>query len=525
MSKRLFLMLILLIIALPSTLYAVGMGNYGGMGGIGAMVNKINIQTRTVGTVVFSHNIHGTKCNACHPKLFKKKSNSNHVSMKVMERGKSCGACHNGRKAFNVTGDCAKCHAGDIVFKDKSIGNVTFPHSVHIEMLEGCDSCHPDLYKAQRGTNKATMEAMENGESCGACHDGSDAFGVAVTSDCVRCHAGDITFKNKNIGNITFPHSVHIEMLEGCDSCHPDPFKAKQGANKATMKAMENGESCGACHDGSDAFGVASTGDCTRCHAGDIIFKDDGLGDVTFPHSVHIEMLDGCDSCHPDLIEPKRGANNATMKDMENSKSCGACHNGSDAFGVTEDCESCHEGGVTVDKINIQTPTVGTVVFSHNSHASKCNRCHPKLNIKKNNSSHVEEIVYHGSSCNKCHPKPVIKKNNSNHVSMKVMESGKSCGICHNGKHAFSVAANCAKCHAGDILFKDEDAGDVTFPHSVHIEMFEGCDSCHPDLYKAMRGANKATMEDMENGESCGACHDGSGAFGVAEDCESCHDM
>jgi c(7)-type cytochrome triheme protein len=52
-----------------------------------------------------------------------------------------------------------------------------------------------------------------------------------------------------------------------------------------------------------------------------------------------------------------------------------------------------------------------------------------------------------------------------------------------------------------------------------------GCDECHPDLFKARRGANKATMEDMESGKSCGACHDGDAAFSVAEDCESCHEM
>ncbi len=107
------------------------------------------------------------------------------------------------------------------------------------------------------------------------------------------------------------------------------------------------------------------------------------------------------------------------------------------------------------------------------------------------------------------------------------MGDGESCGACHDGSSAFGVAdtGECSKCHAGDILYKDEENGNVTFPHSVHIEALEGCDSCHPDLFKAQRGANKATMEDMEGGASCGACHDGSSAFSVAEDCESCHVM
>jgi c(7)-type cytochrome triheme protein len=258
MPKRWFLIVILLMIALPSALYAVGMGE------MGKLVDKVYIQTKTVGQVLFSHRKHGTNCNGCHPKLFKKKSNSNHVIMKAMERGQSCGACHNGRRAFAVNGDCDKCHAGDIIFKDKNIGNISFSHSIHIEMLDGCDSCHPDLFKAKQGANKATMKDMGNGESCGACHDGSSAFSVAATSDCDKCHAGDILFKDEDAGNVTFPHSTHIALLGGCNDCHPDLFKAQRGANKATMEDMEDGKSCGACHDGSSAFSVAE--DCESCH-------------------------------------------------------------------------------------------------------------------------------------------------------------------------------------------------------------------------------------------------------------------
>ncbi len=178
MSKNICFLILLLTVALPSGLFAVGMG------GMGKMVDKIKIQTDNVGQVVFSHSRHGTRCNECHPKIFKKKANSNHVSMKAMEHGKSCGACHNGRKAFSVTGDCITCHAGDILFKEESTGNVSFSHEVHIGMF-GCDDCHPDLFAAQRGVNNATMEDMEGGASCGACHDGSGAFSI---EECETCH-------------------------------------------------------------------------------------------------------------------------------------------------------------------------------------------------------------------------------------------------------------------------------------------------------------------------------------------------
>jgi len=175
MSKR-WIVVFLMIIGLPAVLYA----------GMGGMVFELKINAKNVGTVTFDHSKHAFDCGQCHPKVFKKKNNGNHTTMKAMEKGRSCGACHNGKRAFTVAENCTTCHAGDIVFKNADAGNVTFPHSTHIEMF-GCDECHPDLFKARHGANQMTMEEMENGAYCGACHDGSTAFGVA--DDCESCHA------------------------------------------------------------------------------------------------------------------------------------------------------------------------------------------------------------------------------------------------------------------------------------------------------------------------------------------------
>jgi c(7)-type cytochrome triheme protein len=185
MAKHWFWIFLLLILVPPSALHAVGMDGMGGMGGVGNMVNQVYIQTKAVGKVTFSHSVHGTRCSECHPDIFQKKSNSNHVSMKAMEKGRSCGACHNGKKAFSVTSNCVTCHAGDILFKEKDAGDVSFSHAVHLDMFS-CDGCHPDLFKAKRGGNKASMDEMEKGKSCGACHDGSAAFTVA--ENCDSCH-------------------------------------------------------------------------------------------------------------------------------------------------------------------------------------------------------------------------------------------------------------------------------------------------------------------------------------------------
>jgi c(7)-type cytochrome triheme protein len=66
------------------------------------------------GTVVFSHETHvsgaGRKCTACHDKLYTDARQHKKVSMKQMQKGKSCGSCHDGKSAFSVKGNCARCH-------------------------------------------------------------------------------------------------------------------------------------------------------------------------------------------------------------------------------------------------------------------------------------------------------------------------------------------------------------------------------------------------------------------------------
>jgi len=69
----------------------------------------VEFQT-TGGKVVFDGQIHAkAKCNDCHPKLFPMKKGGPAITMKDMEAGKGCGACHDGTKAFALK-DCAKCH-------------------------------------------------------------------------------------------------------------------------------------------------------------------------------------------------------------------------------------------------------------------------------------------------------------------------------------------------------------------------------------------------------------------------------
>ena len=69
------------------------------------------------GKVVFDGTTHANKglaCTDCHPSPFQMKKGSTEIKMESVSRHKSCGACHDGTKAFKAEDkkNCAKCHQG-----------------------------------------------------------------------------------------------------------------------------------------------------------------------------------------------------------------------------------------------------------------------------------------------------------------------------------------------------------------------------------------------------------------------------
>jgi len=179
MSARL-LLIALLLLTVPSVLYARW------------IQDKVIYDVAATGQVAFSHYNHleavGKDCPTCHNAVFNiVRSKNPRSTMADMEKGKSCGACHNGNRAFNVKDDCSACHpTRDITFPVEDAGPVLFSHEVHTGMF-GCSECHPDLFipNQQKNPHK-TMDDMSGGESCGACHDGGTAF--SVNDNCDTCH-------------------------------------------------------------------------------------------------------------------------------------------------------------------------------------------------------------------------------------------------------------------------------------------------------------------------------------------------
>ena len=74
---------------------------------------EIAFTVKDPGNATFSHEAHAVKakvaCKECHPRLYLDVARSKRVSMKQMEKGQSCGACHLGKRAFALDA-CEKCH-------------------------------------------------------------------------------------------------------------------------------------------------------------------------------------------------------------------------------------------------------------------------------------------------------------------------------------------------------------------------------------------------------------------------------
>lgn len=75
----------------------------------------IEFNKSPMGVVYFDGTLHkeaGNKCKDCHnTEMFPKmKQGTVEITMNDIYAGKLCGVCHNGKRAFDAQGNCARCH-------------------------------------------------------------------------------------------------------------------------------------------------------------------------------------------------------------------------------------------------------------------------------------------------------------------------------------------------------------------------------------------------------------------------------
>lgn len=75
-----------------------------------------------------------------------------------------------------------------------------------------------------------------------------------------------VEFEGKGSGKVVFDGKAHADKGAKCADCHSGLFKMKKGGDTMTMKDMEAGKYCGACHNGTKAFGVKDQPSCAKCH-------------------------------------------------------------------------------------------------------------------------------------------------------------------------------------------------------------------------------------------------------------------
>ena len=168
---------------------------------------------------------------------------------------------------------------------------VTFSHATHVEFESNrCTGCHPKLYRILGPSPRITHRDMDQGGSCGTCHDGKHAFDVRAKESCISCHAGrratatagsdslaptppafsgpqPFVYKQGSAspGTVTFRHETHRGKSLKCNSCHPKFFPMKSVPQDPNADWHERTR-CGGCHDGKQSFGVEDDEACQRCH-------------------------------------------------------------------------------------------------------------------------------------------------------------------------------------------------------------------------------------------------------------------
>ncbi len=183
----------------------------------------------------------------------------------------------------------------------------------------------------------------KTGYHCNQCHDFKGHKHITVNRDlCGNCHGIRMISFNKTVMPSRFNHEAHARKF-GCRECHPNVFLMKAGTAHITMKDIDSGVYCGACHNGKKAF---ASSECTQCHEmkkfeKEFVYKVDGIGNVVFSHKFHTAAF-SCNDCHTKIFAMKKTQGKMKMDDINNGKYCGACHNGNVASPAS-DCGKCHK--------------------------------------------------------------------------------------------------------------------------------------------------------------------------------------
>ncbi len=210
------------------------------------------------GAVVFDHWLHRSKftCRVCHVDVgFAMEANATGVTASSNREGFHCGACHDGKRAYE----------GKIIFAACSDG----------KNEQRCDRCHSLGKSGTRKYEYHEFTARFPKGIYGVNWELAEKSGIIRPVDFVEgLSVKKAQMQNRKDFNvqpaypwvepIEFSHQKH-SIWNGCELCHPEIFPSAQKGNiHFSMFSNIEGRGCGACH-GKVAFPLNY---CRGCHSG-----------------------------------------------------------------------------------------------------------------------------------------------------------------------------------------------------------------------------------------------------------------
>lgn len=195
---------------------------------------------------------------------------------------------------------------------------VAFSHWSHRTRYT-CRVCHFELgFVMEANETEITEKGNQNGEYCGACHNGEISFGHSV-ENCVKCHNGGKDGSRQRFNAFrSFPKAPFGDRIDWVRAL-------ELGLIKPQQSILED-----------DYVPMKFTGEL------EIPANWTLIPPALFSHEKHQPWLD-CGDCHPGVFNvKKKTTKNFEMRYILEGKFCGACHLNV-AFPL-DNCKSCHPG-------------------------------------------------------------------------------------------------------------------------------------------------------------------------------------
>jgi len=393
-----------------------------------------------------------------------------------------CARCHTGSGTPTLV--CATCHTGD---------TLSFHPEQAVEHAAAVVSCTTaDCH----GTDVTTIHVVDGDRRCVACHDGTKT----PSTVCADCHDADLRIVHADAAE---SHTVASGGACAQTDCHD--------LDVTKIHDIESGgPGCGACHDP----GVTPSLECGTCHAGDLAVIHAAAG------ANHSAPTVSCvsENCHDlDVTE---------IHKVDGVYKCIACHH--EGTTPTALCTTCHVGDLpqlhsSADAAH-QAPAEMCVTVCHGTTVTEIHQADGEF---KCSACHNDDVAP-STTCATCHTGTVGQAHawaggfhtapagacvlsgchGSDLIDLHDAATGQGCPACHaEGKNP---SANCASCHAGDVLSVHSSA-DAAHASPTGITCIAPV--CHE--------TNVAAIHNHVEGPGCSACH--APGKTPSTDCSTCH--